>query len=63
MSKDKNHPAQSDTPQGGEKDTQGLESIKDVQDQGMLEKGRQAEQTPQAVTGELDGAQPINRRA
>ncbi|ACO45654.1 hypothetical protein DEDE109153_05290 [Deinococcus deserti] len=63
MSNDKNQPAQSDAPQGGDKDTQGLEGIKQVQDQGMQEKGRQVDQTPQDVTGELDGAQPINRRA
>lgn len=49
-------------PQGGDKDTNDLSDIKGVQDQGMLEKGRQVDQTPQQVTGELDGTQPINRR-
>ncbi|WP_199188413.1 hypothetical protein [Deinococcus arcticus] len=49
-------------PQGGTKDTNDLSDIKDVQDQTMQEHARQADQTPDAVKGELDGSQPQNLR-
>ncbi|GHF34866.1 hypothetical protein HNQ07_000076 [Deinococcus metalli] len=49
-------------PEGGSKDTNDLSDVKKVPAPGMEDKARQVEQTPQRVTGELDGSQPINRR-
>lgn len=48
--------------QGGSKDTNDLHGEKGVPTPGMAEKARQVEQTPQQVTGELDGAQPAIRQ-
>ena len=48
--------------QGGTKDTNDLHDIGGVPAPGMAEKGRQVENTPKRVTGELDGAQPAIRR-
>lgn len=39
------------SPQGGSKDTDNLAGIKDVQKTGMLEQGKQADQTPESVLG------------
>ena len=39
------------SPQGGSKDTDNLAGIKGVQRTGMLEKGKQADQTPQSGLG------------
>ncbi|MFC4639632.1 hypothetical protein [Deinococcus hohokamensis] len=54
MAEDQMQTGQQTHPEGGDKD---------VQDQGVLEKGCQTGQTSQQVTGELDGPEPINRRA
>ncbi|PNY80529.1 hypothetical protein [Deinococcus koreensis] len=48
--------------QGGQKDTNDLHDVKKVPAPGMAEKGRQVENTPKQVTGELDGSQPAIRR-
>lgn len=47
-----NHPAaQERSPQGGPKDTNDLSGIKGIQDEGMKEKARQADQLPEQVKG------------
>ncbi|WP_261664130.1 hypothetical protein [Deinococcus sp. Marseille-Q6407] len=49
---DPNHPARTETsPEGGDKDTNNLHDIKDVQEQGMLDKAKQVDQTPESVAG------------
>ncbi|GHG04994.1 hypothetical protein GCM10017783_16990 [Deinococcus piscis] len=46
------------SPEGGDKDTSTLHNIKDVQKEGMLEKGRQVDQTPQSVKDTDQGQHP-----
>lgn len=56
---DQNHTAQGQTsPEGGDKDTNSLHDIKDVQKQDMLEKGRQMDQTPESVKDTDQGQHP-----
>ena len=64
MTDDSPHTRQPGAPakEGGDKDTNDLSNVQDVQRPDMLEKGRQVDQTPEDVTGEHDGIQPINQR-
>ena len=39
------------SPEGGTKDTNDLSDIKGIQDAGMAEKAKQADQTPESVLG------------
>lgn len=56
---DQNHTAQGQTSsEGGDKDTNSLHDIKDVQKQDMLEKGRQMDQTPESVKDTDQGQHP-----
>ena len=64
MTDDSQHTRQPGAPgqEGGDKNTNDLSDVNDVQRPDMLEKGRQVDQTPKDVTGEHDGIQPINQR-
>lgn len=47
-----NHPAEEGrSPEGGQKDTNDLSNIKDVQKKDMQEKGKQVDQLPEEVLG------------
>lgn len=56
---EQNHPAQNQpSPEGGDKDTTTLHDIKDVQKEGMQEKGEQVAQTPESVKDTDQGQHP-----
>ena len=54
--------APGDKPQGGQKDTNDLHDIKEIQDTGMAQKGQDVQDLPKDVTGEMDGSQPQTQR-
>ncbi|GAA5512568.1 hypothetical protein Dcar01_01284 [Deinococcus carri] len=56
MSDDKPHPPAERSPQGGQKDTDDLSGVKDVQRPGMKEKSEQVEQLPDAVVSDRPDA-------
>ncbi|GAA5533246.1 hypothetical protein [Deinococcus aluminii] len=56
MSDDQRQPPTERHPEGGQKDTNDLSDIKDVQRTGMKEKAEQVEQLPDAVVSDRPDA-------